>query len=46
MALDLVGVCRTFRIPHQPSTQLQIRAGIHSGTGSVHVSVRELAAAR
>lgn len=32
MALDLVGVCRTFRIPHKPSTQLQIRAGIHSGT--------------
>uniref|UniRef100_A0A667WN19 Guanylate cyclase n=1 Tax=Myripristis murdjan TaxID=586833 RepID=A0A667WN19_9TELE len=31
MALDLVGVCRTFRIPHKPSTQLQIRAGIHSG---------------
>lgn len=33
MALDLVGVCRTFRIPHKPSMQLQIRAGIHSGTG-------------
>ncbi len=32
MALDLVGVCRTFRIPHKPNTQLQIRAGIHSGT--------------
>lgn len=32
MALDLVGVCRTFRIPHKPSMQLQIRAGIHSGT--------------
>lgn len=32
MALDLVGVCCTFRIPHQPNTQLQIRAGIHSGT--------------
>ncbi|XP_056884431.1 atrial natriuretic peptide receptor 1-like isoform X3 [Takifugu flavidus] len=31
MALDLVGVCCTFRIPHQPNTQLQIRAGIHSG---------------
>ncbi|KAG7495702.1 atrial natriuretic peptide receptor 1-like [Solea senegalensis] len=31
MALDLVGVCRTFRIPHKPSMQLQIRAGIHSG---------------
>lgn len=31
MALDLVGVCCTFRIPHKPNTQLQIRAGIHSG---------------
>ncbi|KAM6949143.1 atrial natriuretic peptide receptor 1 [Aplochiton taeniatus] len=31
MALDLVGVCRSFRIPHKPSTQLQIRAGVHSG---------------
>uniref|UniRef100_A0A1A7XTH4 Guanylate cyclase n=2 Tax=Iconisemion striatum TaxID=60296 RepID=A0A1A7XTH4_9TELE len=31
MALDLVGVCRSFRIPHKPNTQLQIRAGIHSG---------------
>ncbi|XP_020567060.1 membrane guanylyl cyclase isoform X1 [Oryzias latipes] len=31
MALDLVGVCQTFRIPHKPSMQLQIRAGIHSG---------------
>ncbi|KAK2899468.1 hypothetical protein Q8A73_012597 [Channa argus] len=31
MALDLVGVCRTFRIPHKPNTHLQIRAGIHSG---------------
>ncbi|KAM9827307.1 atrial natriuretic peptide receptor 1 [Neosynchiropus ocellatus] len=31
MALDLVAVCRTFRIPHKPNTQLQIRAGIHSG---------------
>uniref|UniRef100_A0A672ZB34 Guanylate cyclase n=2 Tax=Sphaeramia orbicularis TaxID=375764 RepID=A0A672ZB34_9TELE len=31
MALDLVVVCRTFRIPHKPNTQLQIRAGIHSG---------------
>lgn len=31
MALDLVGVCHTFRIPHKPNTQLQIRAGIHSG---------------
>lgn len=33
MALDLVGVCRTFRIPHKPGMQLQIRGGIHSGTG-------------
>lgn len=32
MALDLVGVCHTFRIPHKPNMQLQIRAGIHSGT--------------
>ncbi|XP_061525702.1 atrial natriuretic peptide receptor 1-like [Phycodurus eques] len=31
MALDLVGVCHTFRIPHKPNMQLQIRAGIHSG---------------
>ncbi|KAI5609296.1 atrial natriuretic peptide receptor 2-like, partial [Silurus asotus] len=31
MALDLVNVCKTFRIPHKPQTQLQIRAGIHSG---------------
>ncbi|MEQ2200038.1 hypothetical protein XENOCAPTIV_020621 [Xenoophorus captivus] len=31
MALDLVGVCRTFRIPHKPNMQLQIRAGVHSG---------------
>ncbi|TRZ04018.1 hypothetical protein DNTS_031185 [Danionella cerebrum] len=31
MALDLVAVCKTFRIPHRPQTQLQIRAGIHSG---------------
>ncbi|XP_024144591.1 atrial natriuretic peptide receptor 1 [Oryzias melastigma] len=31
MALDLVGVCRTFRIPHKPGMQLQIRGGIHSG---------------
>ncbi|RXN08415.1 atrial natriuretic peptide receptor 1-like protein [Labeo rohita] len=30
MALDLVSVCKTFRIPHRPQTQLQIRAGIHS----------------
>ncbi|XP_056132869.1 atrial natriuretic peptide receptor 2-like [Lampris incognitus] len=31
MALDLVSVCHTFKIPHKPSTQLRIRAGIHSG---------------
>ncbi|XP_056299219.1 atrial natriuretic peptide receptor 2-like [Pseudoliparis swirei] len=31
MALDLLAVCRSFRIPHQPHTLLQIRAGIHSG---------------
>ncbi|TKS74660.1 Atrial natriuretic peptide receptor 2 [Collichthys lucidus] len=31
MALDLVTVCHTFKIPHKPNTQLKIRAGIHSG---------------
>ncbi|XP_068175363.1 atrial natriuretic peptide receptor 2-like [Antennarius striatus] len=31
MALDLVSVCHTFKIPHKPNTQLKIRAGIHSG---------------
>ncbi|XP_062984801.1 atrial natriuretic peptide receptor 2-like [Elgaria multicarinata webbii] len=31
MALDLILVCKTFRIPHKPDTQLKIRAGIHSG---------------
>ncbi|XP_061566805.1 atrial natriuretic peptide receptor 2 [Cololabis saira] len=31
LALDLLDVCRTFRIPHRPGTGLQIRAGIHSG---------------
>ncbi|XP_057697441.1 atrial natriuretic peptide receptor 2-like [Corythoichthys intestinalis] len=31
MALDLVNVCHTFKIPHKPNTQLKIRAGIHSG---------------
>ncbi|XP_048860002.1 atrial natriuretic peptide receptor 2-like isoform X2 [Brienomyrus brachyistius] len=31
MALDLVSVCQTFQIPHKPTTQLKIRAGIHSG---------------
>ncbi|NXW62454.1 ANPRA protein, partial [Eurystomus gularis] len=31
MALDLLDVCKTFKIPHKPSTLLKIRAGIHSG---------------
>ncbi|XP_048360348.1 atrial natriuretic peptide receptor 2-like [Sphaerodactylus townsendi] len=31
MALDLVSLCKTFKIPHKPNTQLKIRAGIHSG---------------
>ncbi|TNN69110.1 Atrial natriuretic peptide receptor 2 [Liparis tanakae] len=31
MALDLVTVCHSFKIPHKPNTQLKIRAGIHSG---------------
>lgn len=31
MALDLVNVCKTFKIPHKPNTLLRIRAGIHSG---------------
>ncbi|XP_049321625.1 atrial natriuretic peptide receptor 2 [Astyanax mexicanus] len=31
MALDLVSVCHAFKIPHKPTTQLKIRAGIHSG---------------
>ncbi|XP_064032721.1 atrial natriuretic peptide receptor 2-like [Pogoniulus pusillus] len=31
MALDLLDVCKTFTIPHMPSTLLKIRAGIHSG---------------
>ncbi|XP_051788405.1 atrial natriuretic peptide receptor 2-like [Erpetoichthys calabaricus] len=31
MALGLVNVCETFKIPHKPNTQLKIRAGIHSG---------------
>ncbi|KAJ8408507.1 hypothetical protein AAFF_G00259210 [Aldrovandia affinis] len=31
MALDLVNVCHSFKIPHKPTTQLKIRAGIHSG---------------
>ena len=32
MALQLLGRCKTFTIPHRPETQLQIRAGIHSGS--------------
>lgn len=36
MALDLVSVCHSFKIPHKPNTQLKIRAGIHSGTVEVH----------
>ncbi|XP_001509130.2 atrial natriuretic peptide receptor 1-like [Ornithorhynchus anatinus] len=32
MALDLVSVCKNFRIPHKPNTQLRIRGGIHSGS--------------
>ncbi|KAM4629839.1 atrial natriuretic peptide receptor 2-like [Polymixia lowei] len=31
MALDLVSVSHAFKIPHKPTTQLRIRAGIHSG---------------
>ncbi|TSW35247.1 Xyloside xylosyltransferase 1 [Bagarius yarrelli] len=31
MALDLISVCHAFKIPHKPTTQLRIRAGIHSG---------------
>ncbi|KAJ1218313.1 hypothetical protein NDU88_005896 [Pleurodeles waltl] len=31
MALDLVAVCKTFRIPHKVNTLLKIRGGIHSG---------------
>ncbi|TRY96945.1 hypothetical protein DNTS_014289, partial [Danionella cerebrum] len=31
MALDLISVCHAFKIPHKPSTQLKIRAGIHTG---------------
>ncbi|KAG5276232.1 hypothetical protein AALO_G00129530 [Alosa alosa] len=31
MALDLISVCHAFKIPHKPTTQLEIRAGIHSG---------------
>ncbi|KTG40524.1 hypothetical protein cypCar_00018266 [Cyprinus carpio] len=31
MALDLISVCHEFKIPHKPTTQLKIRAGIHSG---------------
>ncbi|XP_044158300.1 atrial natriuretic peptide receptor 1-like [Bufo gargarizans] len=31
MALDLVAVCHSFKIPHIPAAKLKIRAGIHSG---------------
>uniref|UniRef100_A0A673KM69 Guanylate cyclase n=1 Tax=Sinocyclocheilus rhinocerous TaxID=307959 RepID=A0A673KM69_9TELE len=31
MALDLISICHAFKIPHKPTTQLKIRAGIHSG---------------
>ena len=31
MALELVESCRSFKIPHRPSTKLEIRAGVHSG---------------
>ncbi|XP_023800081.1 atrial natriuretic peptide receptor 2-like [Cyanistes caeruleus] len=31
MALDLLDVCKIFKIPHKPNTLLKIRAGIHSG---------------
>ncbi|KAG5850059.1 atrial natriuretic peptide receptor 2-like [Anguilla rostrata] len=31
MALDLINVCHSFKIPHKPTTQLKIRAGIHTG---------------
>ncbi|KFP64183.1 Atrial natriuretic peptide receptor 2, partial [Cariama cristata] len=31
MALDLLDVCKTFKIPHKTNTLLKIRAGIHSG---------------
>eukprot|EP00731_Ephydatia_muelleri_P018478 Em0011g518a len=31
MALELVESCRSFKIPHRPSTTLEIRAGVHSG---------------
>ena len=40
MALDLVDVCHAFKIPHKPTTQLRIRAGIHSG-GLNHRPVRK-----
>ncbi|XP_053549133.1 atrial natriuretic peptide receptor 2-like [Bombina bombina] len=32
MALDLVDVCHSFKIPHLPDTKLKIRAGVHSGS--------------
>lgn len=42
MALDLVSVCHSFKIPHKPNTQLKIRAGIHSGTQDVHCSSKHI----
>ncbi|KAJ0032503.1 hypothetical protein NQD34_002584, partial [Periophthalmus magnuspinnatus] len=39
MALDLVSVCHSFKIPHKPNTQLKIRAGIHSGIWPVVAGV-------
>lgn len=36
MALDLISVCHAFKIPHKPTTQLKIRAGIHSGQHGFH----------
>ncbi|XP_073501367.1 atrial natriuretic peptide receptor 1-like [Phyllobates terribilis] len=31
MALDLIAVCHSFKIPHLPDMKLKIRAGVHSG---------------
>ena len=33
MALDLLGQMTLFSIRHMPDRQLQLRIGIHSGTG-------------
>lgn len=38
MALDLVSVCHAFKIPHKPTTQLKIRAGIHSGQHGFYIN--------